>query len=161
MYKKIIFISIALFVYYVLKNKKKINFNKMLILGNPTNVGKVTSKYGERIHPITKQKKFHNGIDIAMPENTKIYNVLAGKVYKVYENKTGGKQLIIKHINGYYTGYAHLNKNDFFKEGENVSVNDIIALSGNTGMSTGAHLHLTVTNTKGQKIDPLEIFNYK
>ncbi|WP_290862854.1 M23 family metallopeptidase [Flavobacterium sp.] len=117
-------------------------------------LGKITSKYGNRVHPITGVTSFHNGIDISAPEGTEIPSISDGVVNSIYENTTGGKQLIIKHDTGFTTGYAHLKKNDFFKIGERVLQGQIVALVGNTGKSTGAHLHYTLRKN-GVLVNPL------
>lgn len=121
-------------------------------------LGRVTSKFGNRFHPVTGVNSFHNGIDIAAPIGTPVVNPFNGKVINVYSNATGGKQLIVKHDNGYITGYAHLSKNNLFKIGDIVNQGETIALTGNSGQSTGAHLHLTLRDKSGQLINPQSVF---
>jgi murein DD-endopeptidase len=65
----------------------------------------------------------------------------------------GGNEVIIKHSNGYKTGYAHLTR-ALVKKGDHIKQGHVIALSGNTGKSTGAHLHFTLTDPSGAKVDP-------
>ena len=79
-----------------------------------------------------------------------------GVVENVYSNPEGGNQLIIKHDNGYTTGYAHLAK-ALLKKGDKVKQGDIVALSGNTGKSTGPHLHFTLKDKTGNWMDPAKI----
>lgn len=122
-------------------------------------IGVITSKFGYRIHPVTKQSTYHNGIDIAAPVGTKIYAPASGKVENLYSNAAGGLQLIIKHDNGFKTGYAHLSK-ILYPIGTKVRKGQIIALTGNTGATTGPHLHFTLTNELGEKVDP-EKYIYK
>lgn len=119
--------------------------------------GKITSKYGNRIHPVTGVKKFHNGIDIAAPTGTHVLAPASGKVINRYYNSTGGNQLIIKHDNGFQTGYAHLHK-IHVSVGDRVEQGELIAEVGNTGASTGAHLHLTMRKN-GVLVDPLEVLS--
>jgi len=128
--------------------------NKLKKLAAPVK-GRLTSLYGVRIHPITKVQSFHNGIDLAVPSGSQIVSPFDGKVSSIYENAQGGKQLTILHDNGYKTGYAHLSKNNFHKIGDRVQKGQVIALSGNTGASTGAHLHFTV-RLNGSLVNPLE-----
>ncbi len=64
----------------------------------------------------------------------------------------------IRHDNGYVTGYAHLSR-VVKKEGERVEKGEIVAYTGNTGRSTGPHLHLTVRNPQGKLINPLNLFS--
>jgi murein DD-endopeptidase len=121
--------------------------------------GKISSPFGNRKHPITGITTFHNGIDIAVPVGTIIVCPYNGEVIQVNVSDLGGKQIIIMHDNGYKTGYAHLSQQLVIK-GEKVKKGQKIALSGNTGKSTGPHLHLTLTNPSGQKIDPESIFKF-
>lgn len=101
--------------------------------------GKVTSRFGEK-----RTTGTHNGIDIAAPTGTPIISPLSGVVSAIYSNERGGNQLIILHKNGITTGYAHLHKT-FVQIGERVKRGQLIAQVGNTGTSTGSHLHFTVT----------------
>jgi murein DD-endopeptidase MepM/ murein hydrolase activator NlpD len=118
--------------------------------------GRVSSGYGMRTHPQTGKFTFHNGIDYAVPINTLVQCPADGVVTSQYSNETGGKQMIIKHDNGYTTGYAHLNSfialpNARVKQGQG------IARSGNTGKSTGPHLHFTVRDRIGEYVDPRSV----
>jgi murein DD-endopeptidase MepM/ murein hydrolase activator NlpD len=118
--------------------------------------GRLSSNFGIRTHPVTgAQGQFHNGIDIAAPIGTAVVAPQRGEVLSIYETGTGGKQLIIQHEE-YRTGYAHLNR-IFVQVGEEVMQGETIAEVGNTGASTGPHLHFTVTNSAGNKVDPLPL----
>lgn len=119
--------------------------------------GRITSKFGARPHPVTKEPDFHNGIDIAVSLNTQVIAPANGKVVNIYENAQGGKQLILEHSDGIRTGYAHLSSYNVVR-GQNIKAGQIVALTGNTGQSTGPHLHLTVT-VKGKKVDPEKYFS--
>ncbi len=120
-------------------------------------VAKITSKFGYRTDPKTgKQNAFHNGLDLAVPLNTPIKSPMPGVVFSISTVGDGGNQIIIKHDNGYKTGYAHLNK-ILVKKGDKIKQGDVIGLSGNTGKSTGPHLHLTLTDASGGKVDPEKI----
>lgn len=117
-------------------------------------IAKITSKFGYRTDPKTgKQNAFHNGIDLAVPVGTPIKSPMPGIVDVITSGGDGGNQVIIKHDNGYKTGYAHLSK-QLVKKGDKVKQGDVIGLSGNTGKSTGPHLHLTLTDPSGAKVDP-------
>lgn len=124
-----------------------------------TNLDKycITSKFGDRVHPITKKKSFHNGLDLAVPANTKLYAPNDSTIVKAFYNKLGGNQLIYRLKNGVTVGYAHLNKLNV-KTGDKVKKGVILALSGNTGTSTGAHLHVTVRRADGTLVDPTPYF---
>lgn len=116
--------------------------------------GRITSPFGNRTHPVTGAvSSFHNGIDIAVPEGTEVRAPMNGIVQSVYSNAAGGKQVILEHPNGWKTGFAHLSA-QLVTPGQAVSKGDVIALSGNTGASTGPHLHFTMTNAIGEKVDP-------
>ena len=117
-------------------------------------VAKITSKFGHRTDPKTgKTNTFHNGIDLAVPSGTPIKSPMPGIVETVQSGGAGGNEIIIKHINGYKTGYAHLSK-VLVTKGDEVKQGDLIAYSGNTGKSTGPHLHFTLTAPTGVKVDP-------
>ncbi len=122
--------------------------------------GRITSGFGQRVDPVTHQgNSGHNGIDIAVIIGTEVHCPASGTIWAAYENDLGGKQLIIKHDNGFKTGYAHLSRNDQFPVAMKVKQGEVVALTGNTGKhTTGAHLHFTLTNEKGEKIDPTIIF---
>jgi murein DD-endopeptidase len=115
---------------------------------------KITSQFGNRINPITRQYKFHNGIDISGKVGEKIKSPADGKVLNVYINDIGGKQLIIKHENGFTTGYAHLNR-IYVNVGDHINRGQFIAEVGNTGMVTGPHLHFTLKDNSGRFLNPL------
>jgi murein DD-endopeptidase MepM/ murein hydrolase activator NlpD len=117
-------------------------------------VAKITSKFGYRTDPKTgKPNEFHNGIDLAVSAGTAIKNPMNGTVEAVNSGGAGGNELIVRHSNGYKTGYAHLTKT-MVKKGDKIQQGQIIALSGNTGKSTGPHLHFTLTDPSGAKVDP-------
>lgn len=121
--------------------------------------GKVTSKFGSRTAPNAGASTDHNGVDIAVPVGTKVRSPWAGKVTSIVTNSTGGKQMIVTHWNGYKTGYAHLSEWKAQK-GDNVHAGQVIALSGDTGNSTGPHLHFTLTGKDGVKMDPEKKFHF-
>lgn len=105
---------------------------------------RITSPFGPRVHPVTGATgSFHNGIDIAAPTGTVVVAPLDGRVMQVYETAAGGKQLIILHAHGLRTGYAHLSAWSV-KVGDIVQRGQEVARVGNTGASTGPHLHFTV-----------------
>lgn len=120
-------------------------------------VAKITSKFGYRTDPKTgKQNAFHNGIDLAVPVGTPIKSPMPGIVDAITSGGDGGNQVIVKHDNGFKTGYAHLSK-QLVKKGDKVKQGDVIGLSGNTGKSTGPHLHFTLTDPFGAKVDPQKV----
>lgn len=118
-------------------------------------IGRITSKFGMRMHPITHKLSHHDGVDIALKEGTPIKASLGGKVVFSGEQRGYGNVIIVK--NGEYEMvYAHCSKL-LFNKGENIKKGEKIALSGNTGHSTGPHLHFEV-RYKGKPIDPFSLF---
>lgn len=102
----------------------------------------------------------HNGIDLSVSTGSNVYSVKDGIVKKIYSDSRGGKQIVIEHNDGTKSGYAHLSKHDLFSVGDPVKAGDVIGLSGNTGTSSGPHLHFTYTDAQGNKVNPEEIFNF-
>lgn len=105
--------------------------------------GYISSNFGPRSDPKTKQNAFHEGIDIAVWYNTPVLSTAYGKVVHVGWKGGYGRTVIVDHSQGYKTIYAHLNAYKV-KKGEYVKRGDIIALTGNSGRSTGPHLHYEV-----------------
>ena len=110
--------------------------------GAPLESTRVTSNYGYRIHPITKSKKFHRGIDLKAKRKTKVYATADGIVSFVQPKNIGdyGRVIKIQHNYGFETVYAHLNKTNV-KVGDIIRKNEQIGLSGSSGRSTAPHLH--------------------
>ncbi|AZA79695.1 MULTISPECIES: M23 family metallopeptidase [Weeksellaceae] len=117
----------------------------------------VTSPFGWRVHPIFGANKLHNGADFkANYEN--VYAVLDGVVIASgWDLGGGGNYIKIRHSNSFITSYLHLSEM-YYKAGEFVKAGFIIAKSGNTGNSTGAHLHFSVTEN-GKYINPIRFLN--
>ena len=126
---------------------------------NPV-TGPITSKFGPRKAPVAGASTYHNGVDVGVPVGTQVRAPWDGTVLSTYSNAAGGNQMIVKHPNGYRTGYAHLSGYVATK-GQAVRQGEAICLSGNTGHSTGPHLHFTLTNPAGQKVDPETVFDFK
>ncbi|NTV01686.1 MAG: M23 family metallopeptidase [Chlorobiaceae bacterium] len=105
--------------------------------------GIVSSEFGLRMHPIHKRMIFHAGTDFSAPEGTKVMATADGTVAFSGFDSGYGKKVIVDHGNGYQTIYAHLSK-ALIRQGQHVRRGDTIAFSGNTGLSTGPHLHYEV-----------------
>jgi len=101
---------------------------------------KLTSPYGWRIHPITGKKTFHNGVDFSMKIGTELKCIENGTVRRVTQDKYGGKYVQIKGDSGKGHYHLHISKS-LVRQGDRVSDGQVIALSGNTGNTTGAHDH--------------------
>ena len=122
----------------------------------PTTSRVVTSNFGYR----KSFKRMHKGIDVKVYIGDTIYAAFDGQVRAANIDPNGyGKYVVIRHYNGFETVYGHMSKqlvkaNDFVQAGEP------IGLGGNTGRSTGSHLHFEV-RFLGAAIDPAEIFDFK
>ncbi len=130
---------------------------RLLILGElfawPTQ-GRFTSGFGMRADPFTGLPRFHNGIDLANNVGTAIRAAAAGRVVHI-ESQIGnyGRFVIVRHPDGFQTLYAHLDEFSV-RTGEYVSRGEALGTMGNTGRSTGPHLHFSVIRN-GTFVDPL------
>lgn len=117
----------------------------------------VTSSYGTRTHPIFGTKRNHNGIDLkASFEN--VYSIMDGIVTAAgWDSKGGGNFIKVNHFNRFETSYLHLSE-IYYRTGEQVKAGYIIGKSGNSGNSTGPHLHFAVKEF-GQNINPSLFLN--
>lgn len=119
----------------------------------------MTSSCGIRENPVLKRSELHNGIDIAVSENTDALAVRSGVVTYVGTSKTYGNLLKFKTDDGFTVMYAHLNKS-LVNVGDKIKQGQKIAKTGNTGLSTGPHLHYSVW--KGSMlIDPMQFVSLK
>lgn len=126
-----------------------------LIAATPTEwpvQGYVSSGLGSRISPWTGEQEFHSGIDIPKPLGSPVYAPADGVVGFVGQSEASGRALILGHGEGIVTHYAHLSKTHV-KEGQFVKKGERIGDVGNTGRSTGPHLHYEV-RVNGFPIDP-------
>jgi len=113
--------------------------------GSPIEYKGITSKFGNRIHPTLKRKEFHRGTDLRADLNTPVYSTADAIVeFAGVHNKSGfGGLVILEHSYGFKSYFGHLNK-VVVKSGAFVKKGDLIAYSGNTGMSSGPHLHYEI-----------------
>ncbi|MEG2365699.1 MAG: M23 family metallopeptidase [Alistipes sp.] len=117
----------------------------------------LTASYGMRIHPFYKTLQSHQGVDYTLPEGSSVFATADGRVKDVASrNSTSGETVVIDHGNGYETTYANLSQVNVTR-GQNVRRDDIIALSGNTGLSLAPHLHYEV-RYNGMRVDPIHYF---
>ena len=106
--------------------------------------GEITSPFGWRIHPVFGTRQHHNGIDIDVPVGTIVHASAPGTVRQIYNDPEGyGTAVVIEHADGYLTVYGHLSS-VLVTAGQYVEVGQPIAESGNTGVSTGPHLHFEI-----------------
>jgi murein DD-endopeptidase MepM/ murein hydrolase activator NlpD/beta-lactamase regulating signal transducer with metallopeptidase domain len=124
----------------------------------PVKLGRITSAFGTRIHPHTKKKDFHSGIDIAAKKGTNVLaaddGIVISVVNKYSDNKGPGRNIVIDHKNGYQTFYACLDSIIAINEQE-VEAGQIIGYVGNTGRAAGYHLHFEV-RSNGEPLDPFK-----
>ena len=117
----------------------------------------ISSVFGYREHPIKNEILFHEGIDISATIGTPVYATAQGRVIEVrYSNYGYGNKIVIRHAYGYETLYAHLSTINV-KKGQWVHKNQIIGAVGNTGLSTGSHLHYEIHKNDKPR-DPLGYF---
>lgn len=116
-------------------------------------VGQITSYFGYRIHPITKRRSMHDGLDFGADKGTTIKAAGAGVVTFSGTNGGYGKTIVISHGYGYKTVYAH-NSSNKVNVGDKVEKGQKIGEVGNTGRSTGPHLHFEV-HYNGKQINPM------
>ena len=127
------------------------------LMKTPINGARLSSGFGMRKHPILGYNKKHQGVDFAAPTGTPIMAAGTGHIEFVGDNGGAGKYIRIKHLNGYKTSYSHLSK---YASGiqKNVKVRQgqVIGYVGNTGLSTGPHLHYEVI-FNGKRINPMKM----
>jgi len=115
--------------------------------------GPLTSPFGPRIHPIYNIPSFHAGIDLALPEGTPVYAAAGGRVVLAGTQAGYGLLVVVDHADGYTTYYGHLSRVGVVP-GQYVEAGQLIGRSGNTGLSTGPHLHFEIRKD-GSPVDPL------
>jgi murein DD-endopeptidase MepM/ murein hydrolase activator NlpD len=140
---------------------EKTSMLQLIPNGSPLKDTLITARFGYRIHPIKKKKKFHRGIDLRAKRRTKVFATADGIVRYVQPRNKGdfGRVIIVLHNYGFETVYAHLNKTNV-KVGDIIRKGDIVALSGNSGRSTGPHLHYEVRYAS-KVLNPRNFINWK
>lgn len=147
-------------LYSVEELKGYLREQKSIYLSTPIGYpvkGYLSSGFGWRIHPITKKKSFHAGIDIAAPSDTPIHCTADGIVSYEGKTKYNGNFIVIEHGYGFSTVYAH-NTRNLVKTKQRVKRGDIIAYLGSTGRTTGPHLHYEVWRNR-KKVNPSPYLN--
>lgn len=117
--------------------------NRSVPNGKPITYRKISSPFGYRKHPITGKRAFHTGLDLAAKEGTPVYATADGVVEYARINGGYGNYILINHPLGFKTAYGHLSKFNV-KSGQYVQKHDLIGYVGNTGRSTGPHLHYEI-----------------
>jgi len=141
-------------------DEKGIGFTKSYLFQVPVSFTTISSEFtNKRWHPVLKRFRAHLGTDFAAPTGRTIYAAGDGKIEFVGDKGGYGKTTIINHFNGYKTLYAH--QNAFAKsirQGQNIKKGELIGYVGNTGLSSGPHLHLGLYKN-GAAINPLSVIN--
>jgi murein DD-endopeptidase MepM/ murein hydrolase activator NlpD len=129
-----------------------------VFLASPMPGARITSHFGMRFDPVVKRTQLHEGVDFKAAVGTPVQSVADGRVVKAGQETGYGNVVKIDHPGGFETVYAHLSKLDVHA-GQQVTAGQVIAKSGNTGWSTGAHLHFEF-HTNGRVVDPLKMAQY-
>jgi murein DD-endopeptidase MepM/ murein hydrolase activator NlpD len=148
----------------IVRGKKEFpSVGSLTVWAWPTERGyKISSPYGYRINPVTGKRELHAAIDIAGPKHgSNIYAANNGVIVEAKYSSSLGNYIVINHNNGYYTLYAHLSK-ILVEVDQHVARGQVIGLLGNTGRSTGPHLHFGVYVGRpfhgGTAINPLRLY---
>lgn len=120
---------------------------------NPKKLKRISSKFGRRFHPVDKRSKQHLGIDISSKKGTPVHASAAGTVIATITSDYGyGNQVVLQHEYGFVTRYAHLHS-FIINNGDTIPKGKIIGFVGNSGKSTGYHLHYEIQKFDNH-IDP-------
>lgn len=141
-------------------NAKGISLSGMFLKA-PLKYRRISSYFGMRFHPILHKWKMHDGVDFVNKIGTPIHSIADGKVIYKGWIRGYGRSVKIKHKNGYISLYAHLHGyKKGLRVGKYVKQGDVIGYLGNSGLSTGPHLHLGVMHNR-RWINPLKLKNVK
>ena len=136
-------------------SKQKQRISSYSSITYPLKSIKVTSPYGYRRDPITGKQSWHNGLDLRA-KNEPAYSMMEGIVEKIGYDRRSGNYVTLKHGN-YHVSYCHLSS-VIVGKGERVFSGTIVGVTGNTGRSTGCHLHLTCKKD-GKSFNPTILLN--
>lgn len=120
----------------------------------PVDIGiRITSLYGEK-----RGDRVHSGVDIAAPVGTPVFAMADGVISKYWTDNIygGGLSMQLVHEGNITVGFAHLSVNNLLPSGTRVKKGQLVAYTGNTGSSTGPHLHITIYKMN-ERIDPLTV----
>jgi len=130
---------------------------KSMLMKTPVDGARISSGFGMRFHPVLGYSRMHKGIDFAVPVGTPVMAAGAGVVQIAGHMGGYGNYLRINHQNGYGTAYGHLSRlAPGIRAGSHVHQGQIVAYSGNTGLSTGPHLHYEIL-VNGSQVNPLGV----
>ncbi|MBQ8797172.1 MAG: peptidoglycan DD-metalloendopeptidase family protein [Oscillospiraceae bacterium] len=124
----------------------------------PTTYSRVSSPYGWRIHPVYGDWRFHNGIDLSASSGTPIVATRSGKVVVAQYSSSAGYYVTVDHQDGFQSKYLHMT-HYIVGVGDYVTAGQVIGYVGSTGVSTGAHLHFTITYN-GNYVNPADYIKF-
>ncbi|AXK48931.1 peptidase M23 [Aliarcobacter trophiarum LMG 25534] len=136
-----------------LDTEQRTTLLQLIPSGSPLEDSIINSYFGYRHHPVLKRKALHMGVDLKATIGTPVYATADGIIETASFDRFNGNLVIIQHIYGFKSYYAHLNKT-MVKSGSFVKKGDLIAYSGNTGISSGPHLHYEI-RFLSKSLDPL------
>lgn len=137
---------------------RKVLIQRYLSVSYPLGHIQVTSPFGIRKHPILRKKLKHDGIDLRA-KYEEVYSVMDGEVVAVSSDRRSGKYVTVRYPGSYTCSYCHLSQ-PLVRKGDIVKAGEVIAISGNSGMSTSAHLHFGVRDSSGKCLDPMVILEF-
>ncbi|MFH4354670.1 MAG: M23 family metallopeptidase [Neisseriaceae bacterium] len=143
-------------------NDKQLSFLLGALMSVPLgfpHVGRITSPFGPRIHPITGRNTFHDGIDISGSYGSPIKATAGGEVIFAGVSNGYGNVVTVRHAYGYTTTYAHLSKIQV-RNGQTIDAGEVVGNLGNTGRSTGPHLHYEI-RLNNEPIEPMPYLSLK
>ncbi len=130
---------------------------KSMLMKTPVDGARISSGFGMRFHPVLGYTRMHKGIDFAVPVGTPVMAAGGGTIETEGWVNGYGNFMLVNHGSGYATGYGHLSRfAPGIHRGSHVHQGEVIAYSGNTGMSTGPHLHYEIRINKVQ-VNPLTV----
>lgn len=125
-----------------------------IIFDKPCNYTRISDPYGSRVHPVTQEVRWHEGIDYAAERGSDVYAAAAGVVYETGYSAKYGNYVVLLHTNGQMTYYCQCDE-ILVEKDDHVERGSTIATVGSTGMSTGPHLHFAISSF-GEFVDPQE-----
>lgn len=120
---------------------------------------KISSNYGWRVHPITGKRKFHDGVDIAVPVGTALYSTVKGTIVDSHYSDSAGHMVIVENESGWRITFMHMDSRTV-SVGQRIEQGQLVGYSGNTGNSTGPHLHIRVHDADDQPVNPVFIIPF-
>jgi murein DD-endopeptidase MepM/ murein hydrolase activator NlpD len=130
---------------------------KGMLMKTPVDGARITSGFGMRFHPVLGYSRMHKGIDFGVPIGTPVMSAGAGTVAFMGWESGYGRFVLVNNGNGYSTAYGHLSRfAPGLHRGSHVGQAQVIAYSGNTGMTTGPHLHYEI-RINSQQVDPRKV----